>query len=118
MILYPKWKVRVGTKAEELILDTQTDSGTSASWETIIETTDGYEQFAKFLERELCVENILFVTEYVQLKNGLLEIEDLKEMIEEKQLWVNLNLPETAPQCKRVRSTSKIERVDRRDKQR
>ena len=28
-----------------------------------VETTDGYEQFAKFLEREFCVENILFVTE-------------------------------------------------------
>ena len=56
--------------------------------------------------------------QYVQLKNGLLEVEDLREMIEIKELWFTLTLPDSAPQCKRIRSTSSDKKVDRRIKQR
>jgi len=117
-LMYPQWKMKHDTAAEQLILDAQTDDGTTSKWETIIETSDGYEQYAVFLEKELSVENLLFVSEYVQLKNGLLEIEDLKEMIELKELWFTITLPDTAPQIKRVRSQSADKKVDRRIKQR
>lgn len=35
MFLYPQWNIRKATKAEELILATQMDDGTTSKWETL-----------------------------------------------------------------------------------
>ena len=63
----------------------------------IVESDDGYEQFANFLEQEFSVENILFITEYVQLKNAMCEIGALKEALNALELSYPLSLPDSAP---------------------
>eukprot|EP01083_Nonionella_stella_P044449 119680_1 len=60
----------------------------------IVESPKGYEQFMKFLVTEFATENLLFVTEYIQLK-GLLSLSD-KEM-RSLNLTYWLSLPENLP---------------------
>ena len=69
-------------------------------WKNAISTMDGYEQFALFLSGEFSTENILFVTEYVQLKQKMrMSIPRLKEKIDtELNLEYTLNLPSEIPQ--------------------
>ena len=40
-------------------------------WQEIVTTNDGYQQFINHLETEFSVENLLFLTEYIQVKNVL-----------------------------------------------
>eukprot|EP00483_Globobulimina_turgida_P011354 UN11376 len=68
------------------------------SWKKIIESDDGFEQFANFLEKEFSAENILFVTEYVQLKNAMIECDNLQQIIvNELELSYTLKLPKSVP---------------------
>ena len=67
-------------------------------WREMVKTMDGYEQFASFLEREFSMENILFVTEYVQLKQEIMKVEKNKVMMEsELKLNYNLSFPPDIP---------------------
>ena len=68
-------------------------------WREVVKTMNGYEQFASFLEREFSMENILFVTEYVQLKQEIIRVEKYKVMMEsELKLDYNLTLPSEIPE--------------------
>eukprot|EP01084_Bolivina_argentea_P029151 54108_1 len=71
---------------------------TGVSWSKIVATKEGYESFANFLEREFSIENILFVTEYIQLKKAMLTQADLyNQIIDELKLKYELNLPDSIP---------------------
>jgi len=48
-----------------------TPDGKPLTWAQVVATQNGYEAFANFLQREFSVENILFVTEVVQLKRAV-----------------------------------------------
>merc|ERR1712083_1034712 len=48
-------------------------------------------------EKEFCVENLLFVTEYCQMKNIMLRNESLKRAVFGKDLSYTLDLPNSAP---------------------
>eukprot|EP01084_Bolivina_argentea_P023890 44616_1 len=67
-------------------------------WEQLVTTKDGYESFMGFLEKELSTENLLFITEYVQLKWRMTSIEILRKKInDEIGLLYDLNFPESLP---------------------
>ena len=75
-------------KAEELKI----------SWQELVSSKQGYESFMNFLEKELSTENLLFLTEYVQLKSMMLENPELKDIIENKlRLSYSINLPSSLP---------------------
>ena len=77
----------------------QNNESKNVEWREIIATMDGYEQFAAFLQKEFSTENILFVTEYVQLKHELIKVEKYKNMIEDElKLDYDLSLPSDIPQ--------------------
>eukprot|EP01084_Bolivina_argentea_P216006 366895_1 len=64
----------------------------------LVSTDDGYQQFCSFLQREWSVENMLFVTEYVQLKQILLQKSVFREIIKERLgLEYMVNLPVSTP---------------------
>eukprot|EP00484_Ammonia_sp_Unknown_P020546 CAMPEP_0197044160 /NCGR_PEP_ID=MMETSP1384-20130603/20277_1 /TAXON_ID=29189 /ORGANISM="Ammonia sp." /LENGTH=131 /DNA_ID=CAMNT_0042475563 /DNA_START=81 /DNA_END=472 /DNA_ORIENTATION=+ len=66
-------------------------------WSQIAENKDGYEEFANFLESEFSVENILFVTEYIQFKHVLMDNEQICAQIQELELEFDLNIPDSIP---------------------
>jgi len=80
----------------ESIVDSETFDNDSVGWESIIDTPDGYEQFANFLETEFSIENLFFVIEYVVLKNDMMRIEELKHEVGDLVVFA-LNLPSVAP---------------------
>eukprot|EP01083_Nonionella_stella_P167161 561089_1 len=64
----------------------------------VLATQEGFESFANFLELEFSIENILFVTEYVQLKHAMLRNETLNDkIVNELQLEYEFNLPDSIP---------------------
>jgi len=67
------------------------------SWEQIAQSDDGYVEFANFLEKEFSTENILFLTEYVQLKTAMMQYESLRKVLTAKELNYTLKLPLSAP---------------------
>ena len=75
---------------------------TISHWSHIIVTSVGYQSFMKHLEKEICSENMLFITEYIQIKNVLkIEIHDLMQDILSKHLQLfklDIELPNDAPQ--------------------
>ena len=100
-VIYPE-------KANTVAVNDKTDASVSGNgnatrqrmihWKEIIKSMDGYEQFASFLEKEFSTENILFVTEYVQLKKEIMKIERYKNMIEDElKLDYDLILPLDIP---------------------
>ena len=73
-------------------------TGRGIEWREVISSMEGYEQFALFLEREFSIENILFITEYVQLKHEILKVERYGMMMEtELGLDYDLSLPADIP---------------------
>merc|ERR1719361_1501602 len=87
MILYPQRRMNTNLQRESSMCTQR------VSWKKIIESDDGYEQFANFLEKEFSCENILFITEYVQLKNAMNECDVLKEHMDALELTYSLQLP-------------------------
>jgi len=65
----------------------------------VLATQKGYEEFMKFLVSEFSTENLLFLTEYIQLKNLLCLSE--KEMRSLK-VTLNVELPDTLPMPKMI----------------
>ena len=64
----------------------------------MVETNEGYDEFANFQEREFSVENILFITEYIQLKHKMINEAQLVHKIEaELKLDFDVNLPKSIP---------------------
>eukprot|EP01084_Bolivina_argentea_P029153 54110_1 len=49
-------------------------------WKDSICTKEQYESFANFLEKEFSIENLLFITEYMQLKKAMLDYGSLTSM--------------------------------------
>ena len=99
MIIYPQ---RTMTKAEEPSeLKTSVNVNVSHNkivyWSQVVQSKNGYESFANFLESEFSVENILFITEYVQFKQRLMQVEGLKEKITTMELTYNVNFAEGVP---------------------
>jgi len=121
MILYPEWKVNQENSPEMMILNSQNDVKRGAiTWETIIETNEGYEAFANFLMTEFSMENLLFVTEVVQLKNGIRTVDDLRLILDQRasELSYNLNLPAAAPKCIKLRGANKDKEMKEHEKKR
>merc|ERR1719242_132373 len=127
MIVYPQRKIKVMEKRviiEQMsrmkrvssakritIVDVRSDI--RARWQKTIMTKDGYESFANFLAQELCVENLLFITEYEQLKDLILDDEELKahvgdELDQKNRLTLPDEIPtgEIAEKFKEVRSSN------------
>jgi len=107
MILYPQYKLRRDPnerRLSEMMAGSESPSTSEdpkyRSWQGIIQTDDGYEQFAKFLEHEFSTENIMFITEYLGVKNRMKQNETLNTIITEKDISYNLKLPSAAPQCR------------------
>ena len=50
----------------------------------------------------LCI-RISSKPQYVQLKNGLMEVEELKQLMQQQALSYSLTLPDSAPQCQVLR---------------
>ena len=96
LVLYPE---KLNQIKKETSIDTMNNKNKSIEWTEIISTMDGYEQFAVFLGKEFSTENLLFVTEYVQLKQELDidNINTLKDKIEEMKLEYTLDLPPEIP---------------------
>eukprot|EP01083_Nonionella_stella_P215763 776244_1 len=66
------------------------------SWKPIVQKMDGYALFMNHLQREFCVENLLFVTEYSQFKQMLIKTApNQMETMQEKLVW-KLDLPPSA----------------------
>eukprot|EP01084_Bolivina_argentea_P197895 339020_1 len=79
------------------------------SWQDTIKMNDGYEQFACFLESEFSVENILFITEYVYIKNVMLQKKNFKHIIENKlNLTYTITIPDSAPMSIIARGLSEM----------
>eukprot|EP01083_Nonionella_stella_P013611 38284_1 len=94
LVVYP---VRQYTATDDVTMleDTITQE-LQRDWKDIVNTKEGYEAFADFLQSEWSVENLLFVTEYMQLKSVLLRKEAYREIIEgEYALEVLLHFPES-----------------------
>ena len=67
-------------------------------WTEVVSTMNGYHQFALFLEKEFSTENLLFVTEYMQLKQEMMQIPQLRDkIIGELGLDYDLRLPLDIP---------------------
>eukprot|EP01083_Nonionella_stella_P166367 556032_1 len=68
------------------------------SWQALVSTKEGYESFMDFLVKELSTENLLFITEYVQVKEAMLSKETLAhKIINVLNLAYRLQLPDTLP---------------------
>merc|ERR1719242_1427604 len=108
LVIYPKWRMHKKSSHEMMAVLTSThDAGYSyAEWTSVIDTDEGYCEFAQFLNMEFSIENLLFVTEYAQLKKAMLEHEELKQSMENNELTWNLNLPQSAPQSLIVKGFS------------
>eukprot|EP01083_Nonionella_stella_P048456 129522_1 len=66
----------------------------SVPWIQIISTKEGFESFANFLEMEFSIENLLFLTEYIQLKYAMLDYECFEDKIKKQlKLRFDLDLP-------------------------
>ena len=73
-------------------------SNRNITWQQIIKTNDGFEQFTCFLAKEFSTENILYCVEYIQLKQVMIDKPLLKNIIEKDlKLKYRLSLPESTP---------------------
>ena len=101
LVPYASIKQSNGYMSTELMMASTLESQTSnkdISWQDVIKTNDGFEQFTCFLEREFAVENILYLCEYIQLKQVMIQKEALRNIIEnDLELTYSLILPETIP---------------------
>lgn len=69
-----------------------------SEWEELISTKHGYESFANFLAEQFSVENLLFITEFSQLIDVVMENEKLKSLIETESVQRHrLTLPAELP---------------------
>eukprot|EP01083_Nonionella_stella_P278299 946391_1 len=84
------------------------------SWQALVSTKQGYESFMTFLANELSTENLLFITEYVQVKVAMMRKETLAHKIEnDLNLEYGLQLPDTLPVSAIVTEfTDKINEID------
>eukprot|EP01084_Bolivina_argentea_P113711 202621_1 len=66
---------------------------TYVSWKQITGEMKGYEHFCNFLEKEFAIENLMFITEYIMIKNIMKQ--NGKFHIDELELKYELNIPST-----------------------
>eukprot|EP01083_Nonionella_stella_P013612 38286_1 len=89
LVIYPVRQFTSGTR-----IQTKAD-GFQQDLKDILRTKEGYEAFADYLQSEWSVENLLFVTEYIQLKTVILQKETFKDTVEATDaLAFELELPE------------------------
>merc|ERR1719195_547679 len=98
MIVYPEDMIEKHNKSLLNFMEKTIANSTSyKSWDQITKSDDGYTEFANFLEKEFSTENILFVTEYVQLKAVMNQHDALRNVFISKELSYSLELPHSAP---------------------
>jgi len=96
---YPKWKIARAFKESMAKKARYTDGTlheidlTSQMWEREIAHKEGYKAFASFLSKEFAVENLLYVTEYIQLKDAISDSEAHTLLDDKCPLDFNLHLP-------------------------
>ena len=98
LVIYPQRANESNQEYHKMLRKQSTVGDRVVEWKEIVSTIDGYEQFASFLEREFSMENLLFVTEYVQLKHAITKIEKYHTTIH-SQLGLDyfLTLPSEVP---------------------
>eukprot|EP01084_Bolivina_argentea_P177548 307013_1 len=98
-IIYPQRLVHhKGNSDNGIAHKLQTITQKQLSWNQSIVTTEGYESFANFLEKEFSIENLLFVSEYVQLKQSMNNNATLGKKIKQQEtLYYDLELPSSVP---------------------
>lgn len=76
--------------------NTTRPSSPTRTWTSIIVTADGYEKFMNHLLTEFAAENLLFVTEYVQIKRVLIKRYDILQnlMQNNPNMKFDINLPD------------------------
>ena len=96
MVKYPQTaNIR---KARELRDRMQTEERIKLTWQQLVSSKHGFESFMNFLQSEFSTENLLFVTEYTQVKNVLMQNGMTRDKMENAlELPSILNLPETLP---------------------
>eukprot|EP01083_Nonionella_stella_P082051 226431_1 len=95
MLKYPQ-KANTDTPQKQAHVQKK-QSEQNVSWAQIISSKEGFESFANFLELEFSIENILFVTEYVQLKHVMLQNQSLKRTLAELPSKYELELADSIP---------------------
>eukprot|EP01084_Bolivina_argentea_P170631 295677_1 len=65
------------------------------SWEKIVHMNEGYESWANFLEKEFSIENLMFITEYVMVKQLMMKDAKLQEFLKDINLSYELELHES-----------------------
>eukprot|EP01083_Nonionella_stella_P144261 450078_1 len=113
MVMYPQ---SAETRKRRALKEKITQSeALQISWQALISTKQGYETFMEFLGNELSTENLLFITEYVQVKVAMLRKETLAHKIEHTDLNLEyrLELPDKLPMSAiATEFTDKINAID------
>eukprot|EP01083_Nonionella_stella_P144258 450070_1 len=112
MVIYPQ---SAATRKRKAIKAKITKSeALQISWQALISTKQGYETFMTFLGHELSTENLLFITEYVQVKVAMLSEQTLAHKIEcDLNLEYRLELPDKLPMSAiATEFTDKINAID------
>eukprot|EP01083_Nonionella_stella_P115148 341060_1 len=108
MVMYPQ-SAEIRNRDAIRKKRTKTDE-LQVSWQELVSTKEGYESFIAFLGKEFSTENLLFITEYVQLKEAMLRQERLAQKM---KLHYDLHLPDKLPISDIVAEfTDKIKEID------
>ena len=103
MIVYPQIKIQkeainIRSRLSQVVQN-QSDNHL-IYWSQVIQSKNGYESFANFLASEFSVENILWISEYVQFKQKMMKCHVLKEKFIKLELKFDIKLPDGVPQSK------------------
>eukprot|EP01083_Nonionella_stella_P007873 22656_1 len=116
MVIYPQSaETRKRQAMKKKITKIAKSEDVQISWQALVSTSkEGYESFMEFLGKELSTENLLFITEYVQVKVAMMRKETLAHKIEnDLNLEYGLQLPDTLPVSAIVTEfTDKINEID------
>merc|ERR1712130_329592 len=64
------------------------------TWRNIVSEMEGFTSFCNFLHFEFAAENLLYITEYMGIKQLVKENESMKEALKGKELPFDLDLPD------------------------
>ena len=96
LVKYPQIAI---TRKDAALRDRSTsEERLNLTWQQLVSSKHGFESFMNFLQREFAAENLLFVTEYAQVKKVVMQNERIHDKMEnELELPFILNLPDTLP---------------------